>query len=118
MKKIFAMLVFMAMFMLSGCFGYSSRESEVTGQPKKVINQTPIICPERSDLDLSLGVVRGGVGSMSTSDLYLTIGDKAEADSLKKAVDSGYLVKVVYNTNRVTICQYEHEVSKVTILRN
>ena len=54
-------LVILALIGMAGC-GYEQRGNEVSGQVKRVIQVTPLICPARTLVDLSLGIVRGGVG--------------------------------------------------------
>ncbi len=101
---------------LSAC-GYSSRDSEAIGQIKKIAHQTPIICPNRYDFDLSLGVMRGGVGSMSSQDIWFTVDDPSMLATIKAANESGAIVKLVYDVARVTFCTEDHLVSKVEIVK-
>ena len=101
--------------MLGGC-GYSSTDNELIAQPKKVFHQTPIICPNRNDVDLSLGVMRGGVGSMSTQDMMLTVNDPKNVALLEKAIADGKLVKIHYNEFRFQWCQEESDLTSVEIV--
>lgn len=87
---------------LAGC-GYSARGTEVVGQVKRISNYTPLICPDYKMLDLSLGVMRNGVGSMSTEDALIVI-DSGQEKILKDAMESGVLVKVVYDKKRAVFC--------------
>ena len=116
MKKItlFALLLAASMMLLSAC-GYSSQDNESIGQIKKVANMTPILCGKRTDVDLSLGVMRNGVGSMSHQDLWLTVRDPQLVDTLKKAAETGAIVKVKYDEARVNICWHDHELTAVEI---
>lgn len=84
------------LFCLSGC-GHSSIDNEVVGQVKKVKNVTPIIFPNYTYADVSLGVMRNGVGSMSTEDIFLWIPDNKLVQVFKDAAESGALVKIKYN---------------------
>ena|ERR1035437_8887163 len=104
-----------ALLLITSC-GYTSVDNELLGQPKKLYHQTPIICPNRTDLDISLGVMRNGVGSMSTQDLYLTVPNKQDVDKLNSALSSGKLVKLHYNILRWTLCQRMESVTSVEIL--
>jgi len=104
------------LFILSGCFGHSSTSNELVGQPKKIMHNTPLICPDFYDVDVSLGVMRNGVGSMSAQDKWLYVPTKELADKLKLAVDGGKLVKVTYDVERVRICVHLAEVTGVQIL--
>lgn len=100
----------------SGC-GNSSTQNELVGQVKKIKNQTPLICPDRVDVDVSLGVMRNGVGSMSTQDLWLTVPNGEAMGVLKKAAESGNPVKVVYDVRRVTLCSNQEQVTHAEILK-
>lgn len=100
---------------LVGC-GYSSRNNELTGQVKKVIHQTPIICPNRVDVDISLGVMRNGVGSMSSQDVYATVINESDVKLLEKAAEAGALVKLNYDQVRLTICNQLIQILKVEVL--
>ena len=99
----------------TGC-GYASRDNEMTGQVKKVINQTPLLCFDRTDVDISLGVMQNGVGSMSHEDIIGTAYDPEVIKTLKIASESGKLVKVVTQHARLRWCASELEITKVEIL--
>jgi hypothetical protein len=99
MKKIVAMCV---LFLVASC-GWSSRNNELTGQVKKVENKTPIVCYNHWETDISLGVVRNGIGSMSTQDMYLYVPDRF-VSVLQAANKSGKIVKVTYDEKRVRWC--------------
>ena len=111
MKKIFLL----AAFCLIGC-GYSSVDNELIGQPKKIFHQTPLICPNRSDVDISLGVMRDGVGSMSSQDMFLTVNNPNDLKTLESAIADGKLVKIKYNDYRFTWCQLSENVTSVTVV--
>lgn len=86
---------------LSGC-GYRSRDNELVGQIKKVELHTPLVCPAYYSVDLSLGIIQNGIGSMSREDIELLIPTTEMYQQLKDA--NGKLVKVRYNTTRTRIC--------------
>jgi hypothetical protein len=88
---------------LTGC-GYSSVNNEVIGQVKKVVKNTPLICDDYVDVDLSLGIMRNGVGSMSTQDMWLYVPDAKNVTTLQKAVETGSLVKVTFGQKRWYWC--------------
>lgn len=111
MKRIVA-----ALALLVSC-GYSSVDSELMGQVKKVVNNTPLICPRYASADISLGVMRNGVGSMSTADVWVYVPNPTDIDILKRAAETGELVKVKYDVARVVICTEDHVVSKVEIVK-
>lgn len=113
MKSVF--LIALAL-VLSSC-GYSSRNSELIGQVKNVSNETPLLCHNRVDADISLGIMRNGVGSMSKEDVWLTVPNAADQDLLKRANESGELVKVTYDIARVNWCWKNVVVSKVEIVK-
>lgn len=111
MKKAFGFLVLVVG--LSGCFGYTAKDNELTGQVKKVTNQTPLICPDRVDADISMGVMRNGVGSMSAQDIWFSVPGKEDQAALRKAAESGEIVTVTYDVARVTFCMNDHIVTSV-----
>lgn len=88
---------------ISGC-GYSATDSHLTGQVKSVTHNTPIICPDYDDVDLSLGIMRNGVGSMSTTEAVLTIARPEDVRFLEKAAQSGLPVTITYRFKRWTWC--------------
>lgn len=106
--KYFAMMVLV--LGLTGCFGYSAKQSEMAGQVKKITRFTPIICPDRVEVDVSLGVIRNGVGSMSTQDVWALVEDKSLEAKLKDAQEKGSPVTITYDTARVVFCPNTHKV--------
>lgn len=104
-------------FAVSGC-GYSSRNNEVVGQAKKVVNLTPILCSDRIDTDISLGVMRNGVGSMSTQDAWFTVPKESDQKLLNDAASAGKLVKVNYDVKRWVWCWQDHIITHVEILKD
>lgn len=102
---------------LTAC-GTSSSGNESVGQIKKVTNETPLICPDYTEVDVSLGVIRNGVGSMSKEDLILAI-DNSERDTitkLKKAAEDGSIVKFNYDIRRIAPCWPDHRLaSDITV---
>lgn len=113
MKNI---LIVLTLVGLMGC-GYSSRENELIGQVKKVKHQTPLICPDRIDVDVSLGVMKNGVGSMSTQDIWLTVTDKSISDAFTAANASGQPVKITYDVTRIAICNENEIATKVELIK-
>jgi hypothetical protein len=110
--RIFLIL---ALFGLTGCLGLSSKDNELIGQVKKVKQRTPLICPDRVDVDISLGVIRNGVGSMSAEDVWMTVESADEIAKFKKANETGSLVKVKYDVRRVIICGDQNLATHVEI---
>lgn len=96
--------------------GWSSFDNEVVGQVKRVHMNTPILCLNYTDADISLGVLRNGVGSMSTEDKWFWVSDPSAAKLLKQAQDSGALVRVSYNVARFRWCVEREMVTKVEIM--
>jgi hypothetical protein len=94
MKKLIVLSLF-----LTAC-GYTSKGNELVGQVKKVIDKTPVICSDYVEVDLSLGVMRNGVGSMSHEDVDLYVPNASDATLLKRAAESGQLVKISYDEKR------------------
>lgn len=97
MKKI---MPFLACLALTGCLGDSSADNDLIGQVKKVHHNTPLLLPDYDDVDVSLGVMRGGVGSMSTQDMWLYVPNPEDMKVLKDASESGALVKITYSVSR------------------
>ncbi len=100
----------------SAC-GYSSRGSELIGQVKKVEDVTPIICGDYVRADISLGVMKNGVGSMSHEDVWVYVPNPSHAAILKQAVTSGDIVKVTYDRARIRVCVPEYEVTNAEITK-
>lgn len=86
-----------------GCCGWSAREVTGSGQVKKVSKHTPIICPDYYEVDISMGVMRDGVGSMSHHDITLYIDDKFAKD-LQEAAKAGEIVDFTYDVRRIELC--------------
>ena len=113
MKNLIMVLI---LGLLIGC-GYTSRDNELIGQVKKTMHNTPIFCSDYNDVDISLGVMRNGVGSMSTQDKWLVVTEKEHLKILKQANDSGQIVKIVYDTKRVTFCTGREFITDVEIVK-
>lgn len=109
---ILASVVSLSLF---GC-GYISRDTELVGQVKKVTNNTPLLCPDYKTADISLGVMRNGVGSMSTQDVWIVV-DTTQAEVMKAAVETGEIVKITYDMKRITFCTPHYFASKVEIIK-
>jgi hypothetical protein len=102
--------------LLTGC-GYSSRDNELIGQVKKVVKFTPIICMDYTAVDISLGILRGGVGSMSTQDVWLYVDDRSMEKTLKEANETGALVKIAYDDARWRWCVETKVVRSAKIIK-
>lgn len=102
-------LIAIALAFTAAC-GNSSANNEVVGQVKKVKMMTPIICPDYVEADVSLGVMRNGVGSMSHEDITLAVDpdDKETIAAFKQAAENGAIVKVAYDVHRVSWCWPDH----------
>jgi hypothetical protein len=113
MKKLFVGgLVALA---LTGC-GYVSTDNELMGQVKKVKHNTPLICPNYYSVDVSLGVMRNGVGSMSTQDVWLRVEDHSMLKTLREATESGALVKIKCDQYRFAPCAPDYTLTGVEII--
>lgn len=117
MKSLKAVLVLAILLVLVAGCGYRSKENELVGQVKKVSLNTPIICSDYTTVDISLGVIRNGVGSMSSQDMWLYVPDRGDKELLIAANASGALVKVIYGEKRFTPCSVEAWVSKVELVK-
>lgn len=100
---------------LVGC-GYQSRNTEMVGVVKRIAFMTPLMCPDYTYLDLSLGVVRNGVGSMSTEDASAMIVDPSITKLLQLAATENKIVRVTYDRARYSFCSPFRKVTKVEIL--
>lgn len=85
---------------LCGCLGHTSSGNELTGQVKKVQHVTPIFCPDYYHVDISLGTMRNGVGSMSSQDIILWVKNESDVAMLEQASRDGSIVKVNYDIAR------------------
>lgn len=101
--------------LLSGC-GYSHQGNEVVGQPKSVETTTPLICPDQHILHLSLGVMRHGVGSMSTQDILIHIPTDMLAGQLEAVVREGKLINAETNEARFRWCNEEKELVSFKVI--
>lgn len=113
MKSVFLVVLFLV---LASC-GYSSKNSELIGQVKKVVLETPLICDDRMLVDISLGVIRNGVGSMSKEDVFLSVLTDNDLKTLKSANETGALVKITFDEKRVTLCLENKQITKVEIIK-
>lgn len=116
MKNYLALLV---LALATGCnaCGHKSQGNEVTGQVKKVVHNTPLLCPAYVTADISLGVMKNGVGSMSKDDLWVQVMNDSDVKLLETAAKNGDLVTMQYDVPRVTICWDDHQVSSVAIVK-
>ena len=110
MKKI---IVIASVLVLTAC-GYSAKDIETIGQIKKVVLNTPLVCPDFYDVDVSLGIMRNGTGSMSIQDIWIVV-NKSDLALLKKANESGDLVKFTYDNQRFPICTGGKFATKVEV---
>jgi len=103
MKSKIITLIFITCLLI-GC-GYSQRDSDLVGQVKKVTNETPILCPDYIEADISLGIMRNGIGSMSKEDVSVLIPNNTEMIKVfKDATVNGKLIKVIYDEKRFAFC--------------
>lgn len=115
LKRLLLKLMFPALIPAAAC-GYSSKDNELVGQVKKVVTQTPILCGDYYEADVSLGVLRNGAGSFSKEDVVLYVQNPTHLPLLKQAAEEGFPVKVGYDIKRVTRCVPEHQLTSVTRL--
>lgn len=111
MKKLLALTL-----LLNGC-GYAGRGTQMIGQVKKVAHLTPLICNDYDSADISLGVMRNGVGSMSHEDNDVYISNPDHLKLLKSANEDGMIVKITYDKRRLAFCVPERWVTAVEVLR-
>jgi hypothetical protein len=97
--------------------GYTSKGNTLVGQVKKAQHQTPLICPDFDIADISLGVVRNGVGSMSGQDVWVYVPDASNFATLQKAAAEGLLVTITYDEQRAAPCSMDRVVRNVEITK-
>jgi len=100
-----------------GC-GYSHRDNELIGQPKSIESTTPLVCPDQNILHLSLGVMRNGVGSMSTQDVEINIPDPSLVAPLKRVVESGKIINARTNEARFRWCNEMKELVSFEVVES
>lgn len=108
-------LMIMMILVLSGC-GYSSMKNEMSAQIKKVVFNTPVLCNDYVTAHVLLGIMRGGVGSMSNEDLDVTVETKADINLLQDAVELGKIVKIEYKVKRWVWCVQDHIVTSASLV--
>lgn len=115
MKRLLAISM---LFGLTGCLGHSSTGNEVIGQVKRVQHKTPLLCPDYAHVDISMGTMRNGVGSMSTQDIWLWIQNPADIALLEGAARDGKIVKINYDVarSRWFNCVEHEELTRVEVL--
>ena len=113
MKKLALLL---AIVMLSGC-GNKSTGTQFVGQVKKVAHITPLLCPDYDLVDVSLGVVRNGVGSMSTEDMHIQVLNAKDLELLLASQEKGLLVKGSYVMRRTAFCVPQRKLTKVEVTK-
>ena len=104
-------------FLLAGCLGDSSKDNETIGQVKKVEHNTPIMLPDYDDADISLGVMKNGVGSLSHEDMWVYVPNPEDFKILQQASQTGELVKIKYDVARARFYVEKHTVTHVEILK-
>lgn len=88
-----------------------SLDGELIGQAKKLTLVTPLwssVCPIYYALDVSMGVLQGGTGSMSSQDVWFTVKDTADLQMMREAVAAARIVKVRYDERRLAACTETH----------
>lgn len=95
--------------------GLSSSGNELEGQVKKVVRRTPLLCPDYVEVDVSLGILRNGVGSISKEDVQLYVADERMVEVLQRAAKSGAPVTVGYDVQRLGVCRPDHWLTSVAV---
>lgn len=103
-------VIVLAFMMFLGCStncgsacGYTSKDSDVIGQVKNVRRSTPLFCEDYDLVDVSLGVMRNGVGSYSTEDVWMMV-TSAQAKELSAMQKKNAVVKFMYDQRRFFWC--------------
>lgn len=82
--------------------GYIEQNNIGIGQVKKIIKNTPIICPDYKVVNIAFGSLESGIIS-NTNDYYVI--DDKQQEILEKAQYNQKIIKFVYNVKRVAICK-------------
>lgn len=101
MQNLIALVI---AFLLASC-GYTSVDNTVVGQIKNIRKNTPILCPDYTTVDISLGVIKNGTGSMSKEDMTFYVPNTTELNTLNSALISTSLVKIRYDRERFGWCR-------------
>lgn len=104
-------VIFGAYLIYCGFTTMYARDGELIGQAKKLTMVTPFwssICPAYYALDVSLGVLQNGVGSISPQDVEFTVQDVVDLRAMTDAVARGAIVKVRYDTRRLAACTEDY----------
>lgn len=97
-----------------GCCGWSGREISGTGQVKRVGLESNIVCPDYYEVDISLGIMRNGVGSMSTHDMKFFIPDGMVKD-FRTFAEKSSIVNFSYDERRSPWCVNQHRITSFKI---
>lgn len=103
-----------ALLLATTACGFSSQNNEVSGQLKRVVHQTPLICPSYTVADLSMGSVQNGTGSVSKEDIWLYVENPKDVEFLENAAETGAIVTANYSTWRFILgCINDNEAHKL-----
>ena len=118
MKNVrnFVFISIVSVSILSAC-GNNSINNDLAGQVKRVGSATPLVCGDYTYADVSTGIMRNGVGSMSSEDVLVQLENPADAELLKKAQLEGKLVHIIYDKRRIAICGQYRRATKVELLK-
>ncbi len=86
-----------------GCGGWWSRDNITTGLVKKVTLDTGIFCPDYYRAEISLSLIHGNFGDLSTKDLDIYIPNDLVLD-MKKAVKDSAIINFTYDERRAINC--------------
>ena len=117
MKKVISFLVMCVLSLSLIACGNTQKDVETIGQVKRITFVTPLIWPSFKYVDISFGVMRNGVGSMSTEDVWIVVSDKTQENILKNAAETGQLVKAVYNKTRFPLLYPANRLESVEVVK-
>lgn len=103
MKKKLWLILLAVLIGVAGC-GYGTDKGEAVGQVKWAEHVTPLICPEHLTAGISLGIIQGGSGSVSTHDVSVHVMNAETFKVLDTAAHSGRIVRFHYRARRATFC--------------
>lgn len=102
---------------LTGCLGNTSSDNDMVGQVKRCQHVTPLLLPDYDRCDVSLGVMRNGVGSMSKEDVWLYVPTALHYGILDDASKSGALVDIKYDVSRARFYVENNMVTAVALVK-
>lgn len=114
-NSLFALLAFIVSSTLSSC-GYLEVGTKGLAQIKRIHKVTPLLCPDYTLIDVSLGVMQNGAGSMSKEDIEMVVTED-QAKQLDTVLSQGKgIIEMTYSRKRVSFCKEDRVMTGFTVL--